>query len=100
MTRLQFAQLPFQYARAPSFFAMSTKVPTMPMCKCWRVLTWNKIFTRSMGATKVLATAPAMPPDTMFLMEEPFFCELAGAASAAADDTISRAPNEMQCRRL
>jgi hypothetical protein len=39
ITRLQLAQFPFQYARTPSFLAISTSVPTMPICRCCRVLT-------------------------------------------------------------
>jgi hypothetical protein len=41
-----------------------------------------------MGATHVLATAPAMPPEIMFLMEPPLFGSLVGEASAAADTTM------------
>jgi hypothetical protein len=39
ITRLQLAQFPFQYARTPSFRAMLDRVPTMPICRCCRVLT-------------------------------------------------------------
>lgn len=65
------APLPLKRPRRPSVLAIDASVPEMlpllfppapPLVVVFILPVWNRIFTRSSGATQVLAMAPAAPP--------------------------------------